>query len=84
MYIKMAKEIKEIINLVQCNNFEIYVVGGYIRDKILRLKTYDVDMTTNATPNDLKIILEKYNVNDIKIRTTSTLFFVIIDLSFML
>lgn len=64
MKIKLSMEIKKIIDIVHKQGFDIFVVGGYIRDKILKKKTYDVDMTTNATPSEIKEILKDYKLND--------------------
>lgn len=45
-----------IINILKeiCNNgYEAYIVGGYVRDNLLRKKSFDVDICTNARPKDL-------------------------------
>lgn len=42
-----------IINIVKKANFEIYIVGGAVRDLLLRRQTYDWDFTTNATPEEI-------------------------------
>ena len=35
------------------NGFEVYLVGGSVRDLILKRRIKDWDLTTNATPQDL-------------------------------
>ena len=35
----MKKEVLEILNKLEENNFEAYIVGGYVRDYILNRKT---------------------------------------------
>lgn len=52
-YFKMNKIIYEILDLIEKNNFEAYIVGGYVRDKILAIDSKDIDIITNATPKDL-------------------------------
>ena len=46
----------EIINKITLNGFLAYIVGGYVRDSLLGIKSDDVDITTNATPSELKKI----------------------------
>ena len=40
------------------NGFFLYLVGGTVRDFLLGLKLSDVDAVTNATPEDMKNILD--------------------------
>jgi tRNA nucleotidyltransferase/poly(A) polymerase len=46
-------ELKEIIEIIHRNNFQIHLVGGCIRDVILGIKPYDFDLVTNATPKEI-------------------------------
>lgn len=43
----------EILNLIEQNGFEAYIVGGYVRDKLLGIKSNDIDITTSAKPINL-------------------------------
>ena len=43
----MFKEIFEIINLAKETDTEVYVVGGYIRDFLLKKKTLDIDLVVS-------------------------------------
>lgn len=49
----MTKVIVEVMNKVLQNGFDIYLVGGYVRDYYLNIKTNDYDLATNAKPADL-------------------------------
>ena len=49
----MNNSIKKILNKLEKNGFEAYVVGGYVRDYLLNITSYDVDICTNAKPKDL-------------------------------
>jgi len=62
--IPVAKEIKTIFNLVKDKGYEIYIVGGYVRDSLLNKVSYDIDMTTSATPNVLKEIFKNYELKE--------------------
>lgn len=50
-----------ILKKIEENGFKAYIVGGFVRDKILNIESVDVDICTNATPKDLSLIF-----NDIK------------------
>ena len=45
--------IKNILTKIEQNGFEAYLVGGFVRDALLREKTNDIDIATNALPKDL-------------------------------
>ncbi len=49
----MDQGIKNILKKIEENGFEAYIVGGYVRDRILRVKTNDVDIITNALLKDI-------------------------------
>lgn len=40
----------KVINILQENGYEGYIVGGAVRDHLLRVPTTDIDITTNAKP----------------------------------
>ena len=42
--------IKNILTKIEQNGFEAYLVGGFVRDALLREKTNDIDIATNALP----------------------------------
>lgn len=50
-------QVIEILNKFETNKYEIYIVGGVVRDALLNKELYDWDFTTNATPEQ---ILEIY------------------------
>lgn len=49
----MESTIKKVLKKIECNGFEAYLVGGYVRDLLLGKCTYDVDICTNALPREL-------------------------------
>lgn len=38
------------------NSYEAYIVGGFVRDYLLGIDSNDIDITTNATPKEIKRI----------------------------
>lgn len=60
----MNKEVIELLNILENNGYEAYIVGGFPRDFYLGIKTDDYDICTNAKPEEIKkifsIIEEKF------------------------
>lgn len=54
----MLKTALKLLKKIENGGFEAYIVGGYVRDYILGLNSIDVDITTNATPMDIKKIFK--------------------------
>ncbi len=46
----------EILNRIYDYGYCAYIVGGFVRDELLGIETNDIDITTNATPMELKNI----------------------------
>ncbi len=59
MDIKIPDNITEIIEKLEENGFEAYIVGGCVRDILMDITPHDYDVTTNALPNQVKSIFEK-------------------------
>jgi len=49
----MDKIIKNILKKIEDNGFEAYLVGGFVRDYLIGIKSLDVDICTNALPKEL-------------------------------
>jgi putative nucleotidyltransferase with HDIG domain len=55
--VQLPKSVKDILDKFSKKGFEIYIVGGAVRDIITGRATNDWDFTTNATPEEiLKIV----------------------------
>ncbi len=50
----IPREVKEIAEKLAKAGFEVYLVGGCLRDLLLDLTPKDWDLTTNATPNEIQ------------------------------
>lgn len=48
----------KVLKKLNNNGFLAYIVGGYVRDNILKIESNDIDITTNATPDDIKKIFD--------------------------
>jgi len=54
----MEKKALEILKIFNDNNYCAYIVGGYVRDKLLGKKSNDIDICTSATPKEIKELFE--------------------------
>ncbi len=52
----MNKLIKSVLNKMEAKGYEAYIVGGYVRDLLAGITSYDIDICTNATPKELLTI----------------------------
>ncbi|MBQ9782534.1 MAG: HD domain-containing protein [Clostridia bacterium] len=59
---KLTKGSKEVIKKLNNANFKGYVVGGTCRDHILNRPVTDVDVTTNATPDQILEVFKEYKI----------------------
>lgn len=46
----------KLLKKIEDRGFKAYIVGGYVRDYLLGRESLDIDITTNATPMDIKQI----------------------------
>ncbi|MDO8551244.1 MAG: CCA tRNA nucleotidyltransferase [bacterium] len=53
MKLKVPESIQKLIEKFQNAGFEIYIVGGGVRDLLVERPVKDWDFTTNATPEDI-------------------------------
>lgn len=51
--IKIPSGANEIIHTLQDKGYEAYLVGGCVRDSILKRTIHDYDITTSATPDEM-------------------------------
>lgn len=64
MKIVLPKNVKKIIDILNKNNFEAFIVGGCVRDSIIGLIPHDWDICTNAKPEEIKKCFEFFNTFD--------------------
>lgn len=64
MLICLPEEAMFCLNMIKKYNYNAYVVGGFVRDCLLGIKSYDIDITTNATPIKIKEIFNNYKIDD--------------------
>ena len=58
---KIPTKVKQIIETFHQSNGEIYIVGGAVRDLLIKKQVKDWDFATNLTPTKMKSIFPKNN-----------------------
>lgn len=61
----MNKIIKSVLEKLESNGFEAYLIGGYVRDLLVGISSYDIDICTNATPKELISIFPKSSAKNL-------------------
>lgn len=54
----MEEKALKVLSILEENGYEAYIVGGYVRDKLLGIETNDIDICTSATPKEIKEIFK--------------------------
>ena len=62
----MKEKALEVLKILYEHGYESYVVGGYVRDIILKRKTNDIDICTSATPKEILEIFDNVIVSDMQ------------------
>ncbi len=66
--IELPKNVTELIDLLWSNGHRADIVGGSTRDFLLGIAPHDFDITTDATPSEIKEIFKDYRTLDIGIK----------------
>ena len=53
---------KFAVEALKSNSFEAFLIGGSVRDFIMNLPIGDIDITTNATPTQVKEVFKNFRV----------------------
>ena len=51
-----------IIKKIEDNGYEAYLVGGSVRDMLMGKIPHDIDITTNALPDEIKLVFKEFSV----------------------
>jgi len=53
------KEVRHLMSVMEKAGYTILVVGGAVRDALLGLEPKDYDLATNATPDEIEVVVDK-------------------------
>ena len=59
---KFKPESKIAIEILKSKGFEAFLIGGSVRDFVMGLPIGDIDITTNATPDEVKQVFADFRV----------------------
>lgn len=45
--LKELKRVSRLMKLIESKGYQVYIVGGYVRDRLLGIESTDIDITTN-------------------------------------
>lgn len=65
---QISKYAEKALTILNNSGYEAYVIGGAVRDSLLNLGVNDFDITTNATPNQIKQVFKDYKTIDTGIK----------------
>lgn len=68
MKINIPDDINKALNILNDAGYEAYIVGGCVRDAFLGVTANDWDITTSATPDQMKEVFSSFRVIETGIR----------------
>lgn len=60
----MIEKALEVLKILNSKNYDAYIVGGYVRDTLLKRKTNDIDICTSATPKQILEVFDNVTISD--------------------
>jgi len=58
----LSRDAETLLEQLNQNGYEAFVVGGCVRDMLMGITPHDYDITTSATPDEVKRVFENYHV----------------------
>lgn len=71
--VSMLNAGKRILKKLNDSGYEAYFVGGFVRDQILGMPSTDIDITTNAHPEQVQALFDKTIPTGIKYGTVTVI-----------
>lgn len=63
----LTDELKTLAEVFKKNNFELRIAGGAVRDLVMNILPHDIDLATNALPDQMIRIFDKENIRIINL-----------------
>lgn len=65
MVINIPKYVQRIIDKLEANGFNAYIVGGSVRDILIGKEPFDFDVTTDALPDEIEEVFKDYKTLEV-------------------
>lgn len=73
MIIILPEEVKKILSVLEYKGFKAYIVGGCVRDILMKKAPHDYDIATSASPKQIKSLFNKTADTGIKHGTVTVI-----------
>ena len=73
MIIILPEEVKKILSVLENKGFKAYIVGGCVRDILMKKAPHDYDIATSASPEQIKFLFNKTADTGIKHGTVTVI-----------
>lgn len=73
MIIILPEEVKKILSVLEHKGFKAYIVGGCVRDILMKKAPHDYDIATSASPEQIKSLFNKTADTGIKHGTVTVI-----------
>ena len=64
MRLEIPEYVTKLMNILNENGYECFIVGGAIRSMLLNRPVHDYDLTTNALPEQTKQVFHSFHTID--------------------
>jgi tRNA nucleotidyltransferase (CCA-adding enzyme) len=61
LFMSLLEDAKEILSKINSQGYLAYIVGGTVRDYLLKKEIHDIDLTTNMPLDEIKQIFDTYD-----------------------
>ncbi len=65
---RIPHDAKTVFQLLEKSGYECFLVGGCVRDMLMGKESHDIDITTNAIPDEIKQVFSDFHTLDIGIK----------------
>ena len=59
---KISSSAIKVVEKLRLSGYESYIVGGCVRDLLMDMKPKDIDVATNATPEQVKVLFSRSRI----------------------
>lgn len=70
----VTKEVEEVYKIFKKNGFQCFVIGGFVRDHLLKRDDADIDFATDATPDQVIALFPKTILTGVEHGTVTVVF----------